>query len=149
MDQEKKNVVNHKRLKPYHGLKRPPGYYCALVGVKRDAPPISLWVERLTSVPKVVGLCRLGDGPPLSALVCPELTGGRSSWCRSHSPKAEWLCSGVLSMSSLLSMMFQCVKCDFCHRRADEVVHHFLKEHLNPSEVPFVCDQCQFRKCTR
>ena len=45
--------------------------------------------------------------------------------------------------------MFQCVKCDFSQSRADEVVQHFLREHLKPSEVPFVCDQCQFRAHTR
>ena len=56
---------------------------------------------------------------------------------------------GVLTLSSLLSRMFQCVKCEFSQNRADEVVQHFLKEHLKPSEVPFVCDQCQFRACTR
>ena len=31
MDHGKTKGMNHNRLKPYHGLKRPPGYYCALV----------------------------------------------------------------------------------------------------------------------
>ena len=48
-------------------------------------------------------------------------------------------------MSSFCRRMSQCVKCEFSHSRADEMVQHFLKEHLKPSEVPFVCDQCQFR----
>ena len=52
-------------------------------------------------------------------------------------------------MSSFLSRMFQCVKCELSQSRADEVVQHFVKEHLNPLEVPLVCDQCQFRAHTR
>ena len=32
--------------------------------------------------------------------------------------------------------------------RAEEVVQHFLREHLKPSEVPFMCNQCPFRACT-
>ena len=31
-------IVHHNRLKPYHGLKRPPGYYRALTEAKRDGP---------------------------------------------------------------------------------------------------------------
>ena len=56
---------------------------------------------------------------------------------------------GVLTVSSFLGRMFQCVNCEFSQSRSDEVVQHFLKEHLKPSEVPFVCDQCQFRAHTR
>ena len=29
------------------------------------------------------------------------------------------------------------------------MVQHFLREHLKPSEVPFMCDQCPFRAHTR
>ena len=154
MDQGKTKVVHHNRLKPYHCLKRPPGYYCALAEAKRDAPqpqvPVSSQGQRLTSVPKVVWLCRQKDGPLLSGLVCPELTGGRSSCCGSQGTHTGWLCwymfedvvvTCVLTMSSLLSRMFQYVKCEFSHSRADEVVQDFLKEHLKPLEVPFVCDQ--------
>ena len=38
MDHGKTKVVHHNSLKPYHGLKRPPGYYCALAEAKRDDP---------------------------------------------------------------------------------------------------------------
>ena len=48
---------------------------------------------------------------------------------------------GVLTIFSFLGRLFQCVKCEFSQRRAYEVVQHFLKEHLKPSEVPFMCDQ--------
>ena len=57
--------------------------------------------------------------------------------------------TGVLTLSSFLRKMFQCVKCEFSQIRADEVVQHCLKEDPKPSEVPFVCDQCQFRTHTR
>ena len=38
-------IVHHNRLKPYHGLKRPPGYYRALAEAKRDGPQLLLAVE--------------------------------------------------------------------------------------------------------
>ena len=38
-------VVHHNRLKPYHGSKRPPGYYQALVEAKRDGPQLLLTIE--------------------------------------------------------------------------------------------------------
>ena len=58
--------------------------------------------------------------------------------------------TGVLTMSFCLSWMFQCVKCDVSRQgRAEEVVQHFLREHLKPSEVPLACNQFQFRACTR
>ena len=94
----------------------------------------------------------------LTELVCPELMGGSSFCCESQGPQAGWLYSpmledatvtGVLTMSSFLSRMFQCVKCEFSQSRAEEVLQHFLKEHMKPSWVPFVCDQCQFRVHTR
>ena len=50
-------------------------------------------------------------------------------------------------MCLCLSQMFQCMRCDVSQDRAEEVVQHFLREHLKPSKVPFVCDQCQFRAC--
>ena len=38
MDCEKTKVVYHNRIKPYHGLKRPPGYYPAHAEAKWDSP---------------------------------------------------------------------------------------------------------------
>ena len=87
------------------------------------------------------------------------LTGGSPSchWSQGH--HAGWLYSpmlvrnvtgtGGLTMFLCLSQMFQCVRCDVSQGRAEEVVQHFLREHLKPSEVPFVCDQCQFRAHTQ
>ena len=43
MDHRKTKVVHHSRLKPCHGLKRPPGYYCALAEAKRDSPSLRFW----------------------------------------------------------------------------------------------------------
>ena len=39
LGQGKKRVVHHNRLKPYYGLKRPPGYYKALAEAKRVPHP--------------------------------------------------------------------------------------------------------------
>ena len=53
-----------------------------------------------------------------------------------------------LTIFRCLSQMFQCARCGVSQSRAEEVVQHFLREHLKPSEVPFMCDQCQFRAQT-
>ena len=162
MDHGKMKVVHHNRLKPYHGLKRPSGYYCALPEAKRDdcqpQVPVESQGQRLTPVSQVRWMHRQRKAPLLTELVCLELIGWSSSCCGSCGPQAGWLYSpmledvavrGVLTMLSFLSRMFQCVKCEFSQSRTDEVVQHFVKEHLKPSEVPFVCDQCQFRACTK
>ena len=158
MDCGERKVVHHNRLKPCNGLKRLPGYYHALVEAKRDGPrvPVESQGQRLTCVSQVRQLYSQREAPLLTEFVCPELTGG-SSCCGSWGPQSRWLYSpilenavvmGVLTLSSF-PRMFQCVKCEFSQSRADEVVQHFLKGHLKPSEVPFVCDQCQFRAHTR
>ena len=57
MDHGKIKAVHHNRLKPYHGMKRPPGYYCALTEAKRDNPqpqfPVGSQGQRLTPVSQV------------------------------------------------------------------------------------------------
>ena len=35
-------IVHHNRLKPYHGLKRPPGYHWALAEAKKNGPQLLL-----------------------------------------------------------------------------------------------------------
>ena len=45
--------------------------------------------------------------------------------------------------------MFQCMRCGVSQSRAEEVVQHFLQEHLKLSEVPFMCNQCPFRAHTQ
>ena len=58
MDHRKTKVVHHNRLKPYHGFKRPPGYYYALAEGRRDGPQSLVLVpsqgQRLTFVLQVV-----------------------------------------------------------------------------------------------
>ena len=80
LDHRKTKAVHHNRLKLYHGLKRPPGYYHALAEAKGDSPQpqvlIPSWGHRLTSVPQVVWLHRQRDSPLLSGLLCPEVAGG-------------------------------------------------------------------------
>ena len=57
MDHEKTKVVHHDRLKPYHGSKRPPGYYHTLAEAKREGPqpqvPVESQGQRLTPVSQV------------------------------------------------------------------------------------------------
>ena len=156
-------IVHHNRLKPYHGLKRPPGYYQALAEAKRDGPqpPFAVESQGQWASPVSQGrqLCRQREASPQIESVCPGLTGGSSSCHWSQGPHAGWLylsmsvrdvtVTGVLIMSFCLSWMFQCVKCDVSQGSAEEVVQHFLREHLKPSEVPFACNQCQFRAHTR
>ena len=36
IDRRKRKVVHHSQLKPYLGLKQPPGYYCVVTEVNRD-----------------------------------------------------------------------------------------------------------------
>ena len=73
-------IVHHNRLKPYHGLKRPPGYYCAFAEAKRDGPQLQFAIEsqgqRLSPVSQVGQLHRQREAPPQIESVCPELTGG-------------------------------------------------------------------------
>ena len=38
IDHGKMKVVHHNILKPYHGLRRPPGYHHALTEAKGDGP---------------------------------------------------------------------------------------------------------------
>ena len=139
-------------------MKRPPGYYCVLAETPSLKIQLSHRDKKLNPVSQVRWLCRQREAPLLTELVCPELTGGSSCCCESWGPQVGWLYSpmledvavtGVLTMSSLLIRMFQYVKSEFSQSRTDEVAQHFLKEHLKPSEGPFVCDQCQFRTHTR
>ena len=119
MDHGKMKVVHHTKLKPYHGLKRPPGYYCALAEAMRGDPqphvPVESQGQRFTPVSQVRWLCGQREAHLLMELVFPELTGGGSSCCGYQSPQAGWMYSpmlenvsvtGVLTMSSLLSRMF-------------------------------------------
>ena len=100
MDHGKRMVVHQNRLKPYHGLKRPPGYYHALAEAKTDDPQSQVLVEslrqKLTPVFQVRQLCRQREAPLLTELVCPELTGGSSSCCGSQGPQTGWLYSPKL-----------------------------------------------------
>ena len=54
-----------------------------------------------------------------------------------------------LTFLSFLSRMFQCVKCEFATSDKEKVVLHYLQEHLKPSQVPFVCEQCRLRAPVR
>ena len=71
-------IVHCNRLKPYHGLKRPPGYYRALAEAKRDGPQLQFAIESqgqsVSPVSQVGQLCRQREAPPQIESVCPELT---------------------------------------------------------------------------
>ena len=55
-------ILYHYRLKPYHGLKRPPGYYRAFAEAKRDGSQLLLavesWRQRVIPVSQGGQLCR-------------------------------------------------------------------------------------------
>ena len=95
-----------------------------------------------------------------------QIESGGTEW-RGGSPSCHWpwghhagwlysplLVGNVMGTSGLtifhcLSQMFQCVRCGVSQSRAEEVVQHFLREHLKLPEVPFMCNQCQFRAHTQ
>ena len=154
-------IVHHNRLKPYHGLKRPPGYHQALAEAKRKWPSAAIGhcvmgVEGKTLCSKVGKYAGRGALPIESGST--GWTGG-SPYC--HWPQghhAGWLylprlVGNVMGDSGLtilhcLNQMFQCTRCGVSPSRTEEVVQHFLREHLKPSEVPFMCNQCPFRAHT-
>ena len=101
MDHGKTKVVHHNRLKPYHGLKRPPGCYHALTETKSDSPqpqvPVESQGQMLTPVSQVRQLGRQREATLLTKLVCPESTGGSSSCCGFQGPQAGWWYSPMQS----------------------------------------------------
>ena len=67
-----------------------------------------------------------------------------------YTPRLMGNVTGIsgLTIFHCLIQMFQCMRCGVSQSRAEEVVQHFLREHLKPSEIPFMCDQCLFRAHT-
>ena len=55
-------IVHHNRLKPYHGLKRPPGYHQALAEAKKNGPQpvvaMASWGQRVNPVCHSRQVCR-------------------------------------------------------------------------------------------
>ena len=153
----------YNRLKPYHGLKRPPGYHWALAEAKKNGPQLLLavasWGQWVNPVCQSGQVHRQRGALPLKESGGTGWTGGSPDchWPSGH--HAGWLYSprlvgNVTSGSGLtvfhcLYQMFQCVRCNVRQSRAEEMVQHFLREHLKPSEVLFVCDQCPFRAHTQ
>ena len=65
-------IVHHNRLKPYHGLKRPPEYHRAFAEAKKNGPQllsaVVSWGQRANPVFQSGQVCRQRGALPIKSL---------------------------------------------------------------------------------